>query len=150
MKRLILGILTSLTLIMAPATPLLATASADCGTPSDSKSQVLQGIGETNNSDCSGSGVTDLIRSIINILSIIVGIAAVIVIIISGLKYITSSGDSGKVSSAKNTLIYALIGLVIAALAQFLVHFVLTASGNSVSCSGNTHLASDGQTCIKG
>ena len=47
-------------------------------------------------------------------------------IIISGFKYVTAGGDSAKVGSAKNTLIYALVGLVIAALAQFIVHFVFS------------------------
>ena len=51
-------------------------------------------------------------------------------IVYSGYNYITSGGDSGKVSSAKTTLIYALVGLLIAALAQIIVHFVInTAKG---------------------
>lgn len=73
-----------------------------------------------------------LITKIINIFSVIVGVIAVIMIIIGGLKYITSGGDSGNVSSAKNTIIYALVGLVIVALAQFIVRFVLT-NTNSVT-----------------
>ena len=46
-------------------------------------------------------------------------------IIYGGMRYITSGGDSGKITSAKNTIIYALIGLVVVALAQFIVKFVL-------------------------
>jgi len=57
-------------------------------------------------------------------LSVIVGVAAVIMIILSGLRYITSGGDASKVGAAKSSLIYALIGLVIVALAQVIVHFV--------------------------
>ncbi len=45
-------------------------------------------------------------------------------IIIGGLKYITSAGESSNVTSAKNTIMYAIIGLVIVALAQFIVRFV--------------------------
>lgn len=71
------------------------------------------------------ANVSTLLKRIINIFSIIVGVIAVIMIIIGGLKYITSGGDSGNVSSAKNTIIYALVGLVIVALAQFIVRFVL-------------------------
>ena len=52
-------------------------------------------------------------------------IAAVIMIIWGGFRYVTSGGDSNKVSSAKNTIIYAVIGLIIVALAQFIVKFVL-------------------------
>ncbi len=70
--------------------------------------------------------VNKLITAIVNIISVIVGILAVIFIIIGGAKYITSGGDSAKVSSGKNTVIYAIVGLIIVALAQFIVRFVLS------------------------
>lgn len=66
-----------------------------------------------------------LITRAVNIFSVIVGIIAVIMIIVGGLKFITSGGDSGKISSARQTVIYALIGLIIVALAQVIVRFVL-------------------------
>lgn len=69
--------------------------------------------------------VLEIIPLAINIFSIVVGVIAVIMIIVGGLKYITSSGDSGNVTSAKNTILYAVIGLVIVALAQVIVRFVL-------------------------
>jgi hypothetical protein len=72
------------------------------------------------------TGIGEIIKTIINIFSIIVGAAAVIMIIYGGFRYITSGGDSGKVGNAKNTIIYALIGLIIVALAQVIVRFVLT------------------------
>ncbi len=68
---------------------------------------------------------SSLLKKIINIFSVIVGVIAVIMIIIGGLKYITSGGESSNVSGAKNTIIYAIVGLVVVALAQFIVHFVL-------------------------
>ncbi len=46
-------------------------------------------------------------------------------IIIGGFKYVTSTGDSASISSAKNTILYALVGLAVVSLAQVLVHFVL-------------------------
>jgi hypothetical protein len=73
----------------------------------------------------SESRINGLIRDIVNILSVIVGIIAVIMIIVGGLKFITSGGDSNRVSSAKQTVIYAIIGLIIVALAQVIVRFVL-------------------------
>ena len=72
------------------------------------------------------SGFSDLLKRIINIISVIVGVIAVIMIIIGGFRYITSGGSSEKVTAAKNTLLYAIIGLVIVALAQVIVRFVLT------------------------
>lgn len=70
--------------------------------------------------------VNSLITTVINIFSIVVGVVAVIMIIIGGLKYITSSGDSNNITSAKNTILYAIIGLIVVALAQFVVKFVLS------------------------
>ena|SRR5690348_4830464 len=84
---------------------------------------------DTGNCSTDTTGGTGKIQGIIttgiNIFSVIVGIVAVIMIIVGGFKYITSGGDSGNVSSAKNTIIYAVIGLVVVALAQFFVQFVL-------------------------
>lgn len=89
--------------------------------------------------DCTGlaegstNKVNSLITQIINIFSVIVGIIAVIFIIIGGLKYITSGGDSGNVTGAKNTILYAIIGLIIVALAQFIVRFVLAKTSETAS-----------------
>ena len=70
--------------------------------------------------------VNNVIGVVINVLSTIVGIVAVVFIIIGGFKYITSSGDSSNVASAKNTILYAIVGLIIVALAQFITGFVLS------------------------
>jgi hypothetical protein len=69
--------------------------------------------------------INDLIADVINIFSLVVGVVSVIMIIYGGFRYITSGGESNSVSSAKNTILYAIIGLVIVALAQFIVRFVL-------------------------
>lgn len=83
----------------------------------------------------SAGGATDKVNKTvslgINIFSWVVGVAAVIMIIIGGLKYITSSGDSNNITSAKNTILYAIIGLIIVALAQFIVKFVLNATSTT-------------------
>jgi hypothetical protein len=145
MKNLILAILMTLSLgLFSPV--VVQTAYAACPTtPTTAKEQVLAGAGTTG-SDCSDKGVSSFISAVINILSYIVGVAAIIMIILSGMKYITSSGDAAKITSAKNTLIYALIGLIIAALAQLLVHFVLNAATNT--CPINNHRSANGKLCI--
>jgi hypothetical protein len=71
------------------------------------------------------NAVNKIITLVINIFSIAVGVVSVIMIIIGGFKYITSGGDSGNVTGAKNTILYAIIGLVVVALAQLIVKFVL-------------------------
>ena len=86
----------------------------------------------TPGGDCTFAGqdpqgeLNSLIAQVINIFSVIVGVVAVIMIIVGGFRYITSGGDSGNVTSAKNTILYAIVGLVIVALAQFIVKFVLS------------------------
>jgi hypothetical protein len=69
--------------------------------------------------------INNIIATVINIFSFIVGVVSVIMIIIGGFRYITSGGDSNNVTAAKNTILYAIIGLVIVALAQIIVRFVL-------------------------
>jgi len=68
-----------------------------------------------------------IFRQITNTILYIVGIIAVIMIIWGGIRYITSGGDSKKVTDAKNTILYAIIGLVIAVLSYAIVNFVMNA-----------------------
>ena len=91
------------------------------------QSEICSGLGQAGGNCGNGQG-TALNHSLsfaLQTLSLVAGVAAVIMIIIAGLKMITAQGDAGSVASARNTLIYALVGLVIVALAQFIVHFVL-------------------------
>lgn len=83
---------------------------------------------DTAPADCPDTGgrINGLVRTAINIFSVVIGFIAVVMIIISGLRYITSAGDSNAVNGAKNTLLYAVVGLVIVALAQVIVRFVLS------------------------
>lgn len=105
-------------------------ASAACATGTGPQGQILSGAAAAGN--CNATSVPKLASAIVNILSIVVGIVAVIMVIYGGFRYITSGGDAGRVASAKTTLIYAVVGLIIAALAQFIVHYVLNKAINSV------------------
>lgn len=73
--------------------------------------------------------VQDLVSSIISIFSWVVGILSVIMIIYGGFRYVTSGGDSGNVTAAKNTIMFAIVGLVIVALSQVIVKFVIGTVG---------------------
>lgn len=77
--------------------------------------------------------ISNIIKFVLDIFSVIVGIAAVIMILVGGFKYIISGGDSTRVSGAKDTILFAIVGLVIVALAQVIVHFVLTNVSNQIS-----------------
>ncbi len=94
------------------------------------KQAVCDGInltGGTNSCDpaAAGTGITDLVANIISIFSYVIGVAALIMIMVGGFKYITSQGDANSISSAKNTILYAVIGLVVALFAQLIVRFVI-------------------------
>jgi hypothetical protein len=75
--------------------------------------------------DSSGTNVNTIVEDVVNFLSWFVGIVSVIMIIVGGFRYITSGGSNDKVTSAKNTIVYAIIGLILVALAQFIVNFVI-------------------------
>jgi len=66
-----------------------------------------------------------IVSEVINFFSIIIGIIAVLMIIVGGFRYIISGGDSGNVTTAKNTILYAIIGLLVVVFAQFIVKFIL-------------------------
>ena len=72
-------------------------------------------------------GDTGVFKQVTNTILYIVGIIAVIMLIIGGVKYVVSGGDAKKVTDAKNTVLYAIIGLVIAFLAFAIVNFVISA-----------------------
>lgn len=72
------------------------------------------------------SGKNGVIIKATKIVALVSGIAAVIMIVISGFQFITSGGDPQKVTTARQTILYAVIGLIIAAVAQALVVFILS------------------------
>ena len=86
---------------------------------------------ESGINSAKGTGAPDnvteddgLIKKVVNLLLWAIGIVSVIMMIIGGFRYATSNGDSNQVSAAKNTIMYAVIGLVIAIFAYAIVNFV--------------------------
>jgi hypothetical protein len=69
--------------------------------------------------------VPEIIKTVVNTILYILGALAVIMVIYSGFMYITSGGDANNVTKAKNTLMYSVIGLVVAVLAWSIVNFAL-------------------------
>jgi hypothetical protein len=95
----------------------------------------LDGTAGSACSKTSSSALSRIIRVVLNVLSVIVGVAAVIVVILGGFKFITSNGDSAGIAAARNTILYAVVGLVIVASAQVIVHFVLSSSTTAITNS---------------
>jgi hypothetical protein len=71
------------------------------------------------------ANANDLIKTIVNVLLFIVGALSVIMLIVGGLLYTTSAGDSGRVTTAKNTITYAIVGLAVSFVAFAVVNYVL-------------------------
>ena len=85
-------------------------------------------------------GDAGVFKQITNTILYIVGIVAVIMLIIGGIKYVVSGGDTKKVTDAKNAVLYAIIGLVIAFLAFAIVNFVISALPSSTKDKETTSL----------
>lgn len=120
MKRLLrnlsIGLLLGAGLLVPVASPAVAI-------------DVFDGCsGNDDTAVCEASGTDDantLVRDLVSLSLWALGVVAVIVIVISGFKFTTANGDQAKVASAKNTILYAVIGLVVAMLAQAIVIFVI-------------------------
>lgn len=131
MIQTIKKLITNGIIALAVAFPMVAPATVFAlDSDPNIQSSLCEGANlQVGTTGCDTQDSTDkvnrLISLVINIFSLVVGVVAVIMIIIGGLKYITSSGDSNNITSAKNTILYAIIGLVVVALAQFIVKFVL-------------------------
>lgn len=89
----------------------------------DAKSQILDGANKSGAQD--SVTLETRIATITGILLFVIGAIAVIMIIVGGIRYVTSAGDSSKVKAAKDTIMYSVVGLVVAILAYAIVNFVL-------------------------
>lgn len=127
LKRFKLLLLAPVFLMVLGLTPTLVLA--DCSAPASPTEAIQCGTdnaaGVPGTTASPGKTLTDTITNIVNLISMAVGAAAVIMIIVGGFRYVTSGGKEESIKGAKNTILYALIGLFVVALAQIIVKFVL-------------------------
>lgn len=133
-------IITSMMTMAVPLAVPVVVHGASCGT--NIADQVAKGAGDAAKDgggaiqcaegEDNTNGIASVAQTVVNIFSYVVGAIAIIMIIYGGFRYITSGGSSEGVGTAKNTLIYAIVGLVIVALAQIIVRFVLSTSSDAV------------------
>jgi len=106
------------------------TQGTTTGSSPSSAQALCEGSGGTySGTSCSGGTdktVGGILKSVANILIFLVGAVSVVMVIIGGLKYVLSNGDQSQVTSAKNTVLYAIVGIVVAFFAYAIVNFVLT------------------------
>lgn len=101
-----------------------------------------QGSSASTLAECNIENDNSLIPTILNIIQVTIGVlalVAVIVIIFAGVQYTTSAGDTGKVKKAKDSILYGIIGLVIAILAFAIVNFVLSSLTKKPTTGGNSN-----------
>ena len=122
MKQFVVGatLILGLGVFLAPVTPVGAIdvdpLQGVCENPTNADSQVCASKDDD---------VSSVITTIVNVLLYIVGIISVVMIIIGGIMYSTSAGDAGAVTKAKNTILYSIVGLVVAFLAFAVVNWVI-------------------------
>lgn len=133
-RRLVAGVLM---VLMIACVPLAGALLPSQDAYADAKSQVQSGLSNVSGAS-TGDDLPGIASKVVNVMLFIVGILAVIMIIFSGIRYITAHGDKGQVESAKNTLIYSIVGLVVAIIAYAIVSWVtgLFSSGSSAAGSG--------------
>ena len=126
MKNALTGLLVLPALAMGLAlfTPVVTSVAAVCNPDSPSITTGVE-CSQPTGAPAVLFGDGSIFTTIVNILLFIIGAVSVIMLIIGGIKYTVSGGDSGQVTSAKNTILYAIIGLVIAFLAFAVVNWVL-------------------------
>ncbi len=95
-----------------------------------SKDEACNGANLQDSGGCTGAGdqsqkINNTLQTIISVFSFVVAVVAVFMIIIGGIRFVTSQGDANSISAARNTIIYAVVGLVVAGIAQFAVKFVI-------------------------
>ena len=118
---LAIGVLLALGAQPVAAIDIFGSDSVDCRQAPNSaicKSQV----GAEDNPLVGEAGI---IYRITTIVSIVAGFAAIIMVILGGIRFITSGGDPNNVKSARNTVLYALVGIVVIVLARMLILFVI-------------------------
>ena len=147
MKKAIVGLITMVALASSLALPVMARSTigtgqedyspevnnpkdSSAGNPKDSSpkggsfaQQATEGLKQVGGNDQTSFG--DIVSKVINFLLFFVGVISVIMIIYGGVRYTTSAGDSGKVTNAKNTILYAIVGLIVSILAYAIVNFVV-------------------------
>lgn len=101
--------------------------------PVGAQVNVFEACQQNSNSEiCKGKdgklfGPGSVWNNILNTITFIIGAVAVVMIVIGGFRYVISQGDAKAVSDAKNTILYAVVGVIIAVAANAIVNFVLSA-----------------------
>lgn len=138
-KNLVIASILVVSLCAVPSAQIFAeTPASGTSTPGSSSSGASSGDAATEacagltdlGVDCNSGGksaqevASPIVKSLINTFSIVVGAVAVVMMIVGGFRLITSGGDADGTKKARNTILYAALGLAVVVLAQSIVYFV--------------------------
>lgn len=126
---LVPALVLGLSFAVAPAAFAACDTGAISSDPLGSGANCAQGSGTADNLFGQGG----IFQTITNILLFLIGAIAVIMLIIGGVRYVVSGGDQAQVTSAKNTILYAIVGIVVAFLAYAAVNFVMSSLNQSTT-----------------
>ena len=126
MKKLVLNIVAAVLTVVGLGS-VAALSPVAYAAPGDQYLDDVMPDGSLGGStDDAEGGLLGIVKNIINIIIGVVGIIAVVMMIMGGISFIISQGDSAKVTKARNTILYGVVGLVVALLAFAIVNFVLS------------------------
>ncbi len=120
LKIIVIAVFSILGTTTIISSPTLAADADVCST--NVPDSVKEAAGCNSNTDSLQSAITNILSAIIGV----AGLVSVAYIIVGGIQYMTSSGDSSKTEKAKKTILYALIGLVVCALSFAIVNFAIS------------------------
>lgn len=131
------AVMLAIAAVVVPVVPVSVSA-AECndsniGNPGSGSNATLNGVNCAQGAGTPGQlfGDGSIFTTVVNIMLFIIGAICVIMLIWGGIRYTTSAGNSASVTSAKNTIMYAIIGLIIAFLAFAIVNWVLSSIGTA-------------------
>lgn len=123
-KKKLLAVLAMPAVVLAFAVTPAYAAEVDCSVSGGIGAAAACAKGDDQPEDLFGPG--GIFQAITNVLLFIIGAVSVIMLIMGGIRYTISQGDSAAITSAKNTILYAIVGIVVALLAYAAVNFVIT------------------------
>ena len=129
---------------LAVAAQPLTIIAADSNTSTQVACDTLSQVG--TNQDCSNgqSVINKVANSVVKLVSYVAGVAAIVMVMVAGFQFITANGDSNNIARARRSLTYAIVGIVIAVVAQLIVNTVLTAS---TVCPYNSNVSINDSAC---
>jgi hypothetical protein len=114
-----------MTIAMVAGTGIVALPAADVSAIDVFKQCGQGSSGASSVCGAQKDSASNMIRDVINTLLYVLGMIAVIMIVIGGIRYTTSNGDSSSTKAAKDTILYSVVGLIIAMLSFAIVNFVV-------------------------